>query len=249
MTYYAVSNAPRFRRRPVRAALTFALVTLSSGLALAGDLIPPGAPASSMKTLQEVYDQAAQGIVAAGGGDGLYFFPYVLERPGTIADTQYTYDMNIYLVATAPYAGQGLKSGARPQDAKTPATVSVNLYLYTANGLIAKSADTVTDVANPATFELGSVTPKVTISLDTLFQSAGGFPSSIFVGYAILSISSGDWTDVSVSATLVNSHTGPKDLSITALKPTLIPNVPSTKAATLTEEDTATDPNGEVARP
>lgn len=48
---------------------------LASYCASAGDLAPPGSPAPTMKTMQEVYDQVAQANRAAGGGDALLFYP------------------------------------------------------------------------------------------------------------------------------------------------------------------------------
>ncbi len=203
-------------------ALLMAALLLAPGISMAGDLYPADAPAPTMKNLQEIFDQAAQANRASGGGDALLFFPYLLERLGTISTTPYTFDTTIHLVATGSLTGQGLKGGAPGAD-KTAPTVTVNLYLYTNNGQPATGGGG-GQVANPATFELGPATPKVSISLETLFLNAGGFPSSLYVGYGVLSISSGDWSDVSVEGLLINAHTGPGDLSVTPLKPVRVQN-------------------------
>ncbi len=213
------SNASRARRRKaMRAAWMTATFMLAPGLAFSGDLYPPGSPAPTMKNLQEIYDQAAQVNRAAGGGDVLLFFPYVLERQGFVSDTQYTFDTLIYLLATGALTGQGLKDGAAAAGAKDAPEVAVHLYLYNNNGQPATSAMG-TPIANPATFTVGPTNPMAAIRLETLIQDAGGFASPIFLGFVVLSIDSGDWNDVAVDAYIVHSHTGPGDLEVTPLPP------------------------------
>lgn len=216
------SNAFHTRcRKAMRVAWMTAAFMLAPGLAFSGDLYPPGSPAPTMKNLQEIYDQAAQANRATGGGDALLFFPYVLERQGSASDTQYTFDTLIYLLATGSLTGQGLKDGDAATGEKDAPDVTVHLYLYNNNGQPATSAMG-TPIANPATFTVGPANPMAAIQLETLILDAGGFASSIFLGFAVLSIESGDWNDVAVDAYIVHSHTGPGDLEITPLPPTRV---------------------------
>lgn len=204
-----------------RGALMTVVCLCAGGSALAGDLFPPEAPAPTMKNLQEIHDQAAQANRAVGGGNALLFFPYVLERPGAAADTQYTFDTTIHLVATKWLVGQGLKAG-RPADAPKDAdSVTVQLRLYGSNGQPAQSA-TANPIADPASFVLTPDSPRTAVSLETLIQNAGGFPAPIFLGFVVLSVDSGDWNDVAADAVLIHSHTGPDDLGVTPLQPVRI---------------------------
>ncbi len=222
-----------------RMVLLMAAGMVIAGTTFAGDLYPSGPPAPTMKSLQDIYDQAAQTYRAVRGGDSLLFFPYLLERPGTVNTTQYTFDSTIYLVWTGPLVGQGLKSGKASNGGKEAPNVTVNLYLYTNAGEPASYFGN--PVANPASFVLSPDTPKATISLETLFLNAGGFPAAVYVGYGILSISSGDWNDVSVEARIVNAHTGPGDVSITPLNPVRIQNRQS-MGAPKTDEPSSDNP-------
>lgn len=202
----------------MRSALAAAVFAFSAGFAFSGDLDPPGSPAPTMKNLQEIFDQAAQANRAQGGGDTLLFFPYVLERNGSVADTQYTFDTFIYLLATGSQVGQGLKGAISTGAAKDVTDVTVNLYLYGTNGQPALSG-LGTPIANPASFTLGAGNPKASVQLETLIQVAGGFASPVFVGFAVLSIVSGDWNDVAVEAYIAHSHSSVGDLDLTPLKP------------------------------
>lgn len=199
---------------------------LASIIASAGDLAPPGSPAPTMKTMQEVYDQVAQANRAAGGGDALLFYPHIVEQQGTISSTQYTFDTSFYFVATGPYVGTGLKNGGPSKLNKSIGDVVVHLYLYDNNGQPAKSA-TDAQVAFPAVFTIGYVTPRASVTLDSLFVNAGGFASSIFNGFAVISVSSGDLNDVAIQAFTINSRTSAFDLSITALDPVRVQDAPA----------------------
>ncbi len=196
----------------------------------AGELAPPGAPAPTMRTMQEVYDQAAQANRARGGGDALLFYPHIVEQQGSISSTPNGFDTMFVFVATGPYVESFLKGGGAPPSEKSLTDVTVSLYLYDNAGQAALSA-TSTPVAFPAVYTLGSMTPRVSVTLENLFQVAGGYASASFQGFAVLSVSSGDWNDVAVQAFLLNSHSSAFDLSISALEPVRVQDVAPVKSA------------------
>lgn len=219
--------------RMLISAFLLLVILLSAATVVAGELSPPpGPPAPTMKTLEEVYNQAAQANDAAGNGRTLLVYPYVLERYGKASDTTYTFDTTFDFMLTAPFT-QGTK------DAKTPKAidpVAINLYLFSNNGQVGTALGG-TQIANPATFILDAATPHLTVILEDLIAAKGGFASQVFVGFAVLAISSGNWNDVAVDAKVINAHTSATDLSITPLTPTRVPDltgakeVPATKPA------------------
>jgi len=209
-----------------RATLVMLLIAGAAGSAPAGDLAPPGPPAPTMRNLQEVFEQVAQANRAAGGGDALLFYPHIVDQEGTISTTPNSFDTTFYLVATGPYVGTSLKSGAASVPNKSVSDVTVSLYLFDSTGQPALSA-TAAQVAFPATFTVGYGTPRASAQITNLFLSAGGFPAGIFEGFAVLSVSSGDWNDVAVQGFTLNSHTTAFDLSITALEPVRIQDAPA----------------------
>lgn len=203
-------------RIPMRVRVVFMrgfllALLLAAWHAGAGELSPSGAPAPTMKNLQEIHEQAAQANGAVGGGNALLFYPYILERAGKTSDTQYTFDTDFDLTLTTPFMSS-------PGEV---APVTVYLYLFTNNGQVATSA-TAAPIANPAVFTLDQSTPHVSFAIENLIVDAGGFPSPIFLGYAILAINSGNWNDVAVVANVVNAHTSAFDLSFTELRPTRV---------------------------
>lgn len=219
--------------------LAVSLTLLNLGAAWAGELWPTDVPGPTMRSLQDIYDEVAQLNAAVGGGDKLLFFSHIVDSPGTISSSPYSFDTMIVLVATGPYVGTGLKSGAPSEADKAAGDVEVRLYLYDNLGQPALSS-TATPVAFPAVFTVGPITPRVSVNITTLFQNAGGFVgSSDFQGFAFLSISSGNWNDVAVQAFLVNSHANAFDLVLTPLEPEPIPDPPvkSSEAADPAREE------------
>lgn len=194
--------------------------------ASAGDLVPPGPPAPTMRSMQEVYDETAAANRAAGGGDALLVYPHVVEKAGSISTTQYTFDTSFYFVATAPYVAAALKAGGPSEPPKSDGDVTVHLYLYDHLGEPAKSA-TAALVAFPADVTVGYATPRASLTLEALFQAAGGYAGGAFQGFVVLSVSSGDWNDVAVQGFTINSHASAFDLSITALEPVRVQDSPA----------------------
>jgi hypothetical protein len=186
----------------------------------AGELNPPGAPAATMHSLEEIYDQVSQLNSAAGGGPAQFFFPHIIEQNGRITTSQNVFDMQIFMVYTPSFAHLG-KDAPSPEVKFDPVTVS--LYLYNQAGLPMQDGTGV-DVANPATFTLSSAQPKVSVALDNLFIN--GFPSSVVTGFAVMTINSGHWNDVAVQGMLIFARTGPFDLTITPLEPVRIQTPP-----------------------
>jgi hypothetical protein len=204
-----------------RVTLVFIIGLVVSLGASAGDLAPPGSPAPTMKTMQEVYDQVAQANRAAGGGGALLFYPHVMEQTGSINNTPNTYDSMFVFVATGPYVGTGLKKGTPSRPGKSLSDVTVRLYLYDNLGQPARSASAA-PVAFPAEYTIGYSTPRASVTLENLFQAAGGYAASPFEGFAVLSVSTGDWNDVAVQAFTINSHTSAFDLALSPMEPVVI---------------------------
>ena len=137
-----------------------------------------------------------------------FVLPHVLERSGTVATTPFTFDTTLY----ATYAG-GL-----------PGTVSSNgaslkLYLYDSGSGLPLAGAT-GPVCNPCMFDLTQASRKLSLTIDDLITSRGGGfgsqPNRSAFGVAVLD---GDAADVTLQGFVVNSHTGPFDLSVFGFEP------------------------------
>jgi hypothetical protein len=150
--------------------------------------------------------------VAGTGSSGLesraFVLPHVLERSGTITDTQFTVDSTLY----ATYAG-GL-----------PGTVSSNgasmkLYLYDSSSG-APLTGPLGEVCNPCSFDLSSATRKVSIRIDDLIATrGGGFGGQAWKDAFGVAVLDGDASNVKLQGFVVNSHTSPFDLSVFGFEP------------------------------
>jgi hypothetical protein len=127
---------------------------------------------------------------------------HVVERQGTIANTQFTIDTSFYAAYTAGLAGIPSGPGA-----------FLNLYLFDNAGAPMKSA-TNQNVCAPCSFALSAAARKRSILVEDLIVAAGGFgPQTVKVGFAVLGLS-GDAGHVNLDCVLANSHTSPFDLAI-----------------------------------
>lgn len=216
------------------ARLALVVCSMVSIAAFAGELAPPGGPAPSMPNLQAIYDQVSETNQAVGGGQSLLFFPHIIEQQGSINSSQDTFDTMFSMLATQGYLDHGLHEGTSYAGGSSDA-ISVDLYLYGQDGQPAKSA-TDAEVAFPATFALGGGTAKVNVTLENLFQAAGGFASPLFIGFAVLRVSTGDWNDVAVEAFTLNAHSNPFDLTIVDNAPIRIQDTSAAKGAAAEEK-------------
>jgi hypothetical protein len=130
-----------------------------------------------------------------------FVIPHILEKSGTITNTTFTFDTTLFITYSP-----GLASG------KTPKGAGVSLYLYDDTGKTLKGGGT-NDVCNPCSFGLDGQSRKRTIVLDDLIMAAGGFGGAAqMTGFAVITIT-GDDKNVAIQGFVVNSHTGPFDLS------------------------------------
>jgi hypothetical protein len=128
-----------------------------------------------------------------------FVVPHFIEQPGTIANTQYTFDTGFQAVYTP-----GLIDG------ETVTSATVRLYLFNNAGSPIMS-QTANPVCNPCTFVLNSATRRVADTFDALIVAAGGFPGGVVTGFALFEVS-GDAQHVALSAHTNNAHTSPFDL-------------------------------------
>lgn len=136
-----------------------------------------------------------------------FVLPHVLEKSGTIANTQFTFDTTIF----ATYAG------ALPQ-VPPGEGATVKLYLYddqTGTPLMAAAGE----VCNPCAFDLNSIKPKVSMSIESLIQEKGGLsPGEVKTSFAVLLLG-GDVDNVNLQSFVVNSHSSAFDLSVFGFQP------------------------------
>ena len=145
---------------------------------------------------------------STGRDSRAFVLPHVLEKSGTILDTQFTFDTTLY----ATYAG-GL-----------PGTVSSNgaslkLFLYdSASG--SPLAGATGQICNPCTFDLSSSAPKLSIRIDDLITSrGGGFGGQDIKDAFGVAVLDGDSSNVKLQGFVVNSHTSPFDLAVFGFEP------------------------------
>lgn len=150
----------------------------------------------------------APNVIGGGGGAHRTFVvPHVLDRPGRISNTPYTFDTSIF----ATYGGglPGAPSG-------TGATVDVYL-LDDGGGFVTGGGGS--DVCAPCSFPLGAGARKATISIDALVEAAGGFGATGELDAMALIDVQGDASLVSLQGLVVNSHTSATDVSVFGFNP------------------------------
>ena len=137
-----------------------------------------------------------------------FSFPHMLEVSGRISDTQYTFDTTMFMTYSGGRAGCPDNGGA-----------SVDLYLYDQSTSLPMLSGAGAAVCNPCTFDLNSTSPHQSILMEDLIDNAGGFGAvSVKLGFAVIVVS-GDDQAVSIQSSIVNSHTGPFDLSTAMFNP------------------------------
>ncbi len=136
----------------------------------------------------------------------VWVIPHVLETSGRVHDTQYTFDTTIF----ANYVG-----GIGTVTGSGGATVDVYLYNNTGGPLTNNGAV----VCAPCTYNLGADTRKASISVDDLILTRGAFDAGVKLGFGIIVVGGANPENVALQGFVVNSHTGPFDLSTAAIGP------------------------------
>ncbi len=137
-----------------------------------------------------------------------FVLPHILEKTGTIDNTQYTFDTQIFATYTRGYPGFPPSSGE----------AFVDLYLYDdVDGLPLKSA-TDQEVCNPCSASMTVFNRKHIFFADDLITAAGGFPRDVVDAFGIVKVSN-DVDSVSISGMIVNAKTSALDISILGFVP------------------------------
>lgn len=153
-------------------------------------------------------------LVAVTAGTALaksFVLPHVLEKSGRITDTTFTFDTDI----TITYA-KGLTDGKPAKGAQAA------LYLYNDDGTLMQSG-LGQDVCGPCNYSLAAGgARKVSINVEQLILDKGGFGNGISTktGFGVIVVS-GDDKNVAVQGFVVNSHSGPFDLSFQKIEMTI----------------------------
>ncbi len=145
-----------------------------------------------------------------GGGGGLtsrvFVLPHVLEKSGTINNTQFTFDTTLFATYTAGQAGLPAGPGA-----------TLDLYLLDqATGAPLENNGTV--VCNPCSYQLNGSARKQSIRIDDLITAKGAFDQSLKLGFGVIVVR-GDADNVNLQGFVVNSHTSAFDLAAFGFEP------------------------------
>jgi hypothetical protein len=145
-----------------------------------------------------------------------FALPHVLESNGKTTEPN---QFDTVLVAT--YAG-GLAGISNQGGAQ------LSLYLYDNLGQPMRGAG-FTPVCDPCTFTLSESNRKQTIVVDDLIVAAGGFDLPVKLGFGVVVVDGADPDTVTLQGFVINSHTGPFDLSVFAFEPPPIAANPLTE--------------------
>ena len=148
---------------------------------------------------------ALAGLVPAASAR-TFVMPHVLEVGGTIANTQNTFDTQIFATYTPGQAGSTAGPGA-----------TLDLYLYANTGVPMEHNGQ--NVCAPCSYALDSNMRKQSIRIDDLISALGPFASGVKLGYGILVVGGADPDGVALQSFVVNSHTSAFDLTTTEYGP------------------------------
>jgi hypothetical protein len=138
-----------------------------------------------------------------------FIFPHVLEKQGTINNTQFTFDTSLFMTYYGGLSGFPAGAGA-----------TVDLYVFDqTTGQPMKSA-TNQNVCNPCTYNLGSTGQprKRIVTLDDEIVAKGGFPSTVVLGFAVAVIN-GDVGNLNITSAVTNAKSSALDLSVFVFEP------------------------------
>lgn len=123
-----------------------------------------------------------------------WVIPHVLEKSGRISSTPNTFDTDLHMVSLGR-AGQ----------------VEVFVYDDAGQPLASRSGQA---VCNPCRVDFAGRAKQV-LSLEERIEAAGGFARPVMTGYMVITAGG----EVAMQAFVVNSHTGPFDLSVFGFQP------------------------------
>lgn len=137
-----------------------------------------------------------------------WVIPHVLEKSGRV-----TLPTNSDTQILVTYSG-----GRSGMPTSTGATVYVYLYDEAGKPLRGNSAD----VCNPCTYSLSPSTPKLQLNLENVIIANGGGLTALTVpGFAVVT-AQGDAANINVMGFIMNSHSGPLDLSVFGFEPQML---------------------------
>ena len=136
-----------------------------------------------------------------------YVIPHILEKSGTISNTQFTFDTNIFMTYTPGLAG------TRPG---TGATVELYLFDQSSSTPLMNNGQA---VCNPCSFPLDTTNRFRSIRIDDLITVKGNFDKSVKLGYGVIVVGGQDPDGVNLQGFVVNAHSNPFDLSISGFEP------------------------------
>ena len=135
-----------------------------------------------------------------------FVLPHVLEVSGRITETQFTFDTSLFMTYT-------------PTLTTPTSDASVSLYLYdSATGKPFSSGGA--EVCAPCTFDLSATDRTAQLDLeDVIFPEGGSAQKGAKVGFGVFVVSGADPDGVAIQGFVVNSHSGPFDLSVFGFDP------------------------------
>jgi len=135
-----------------------------------------------------------------------FVLPHVLEKSGTISDTQYTFDTTLFVTYNASLTG------------KDTGSATVEFYLYDgATGELMRSQGG--EVCGPCTYQLNGHQRKVSLRLDDLIAAKGGFDQPVKTGFGVVVVSGEQEDAVNLQLITINSHTNETDVSVFGFEP------------------------------
>lgn len=136
-----------------------------------------------------------------------YVLPTIIETPGTVNTTQFTYDTLISMSYTGGLPGIPGGGGAE-----------VDLHLLDdATGL--PMTHNGQNVCSPCTYQLAPTNRKISIRVNDLITARGAFDAGTKLGFGLLVVRGQDPDAVNVLGFVVNAHTSPFDLSVFGFAP------------------------------
>lgn len=190
--------------------------------ALAGELDPPGAPAPTMHSLEEIYDEAHEANKAVGGGEAMLVFPEIFEASFVAENGGGGFDTVINLVHTARLQYLNGPPIVKSDDKGVENGTTVQIYLFNPDGSPVEAFGE--DIANPHVVEMNTGDLRKRISVGYLFTQGFGGNDTTFV--LVLRIENGSW-DEDVAVQVWQVQGGADDVPFyEQLLPTRVQEVP-----------------------
>jgi hypothetical protein len=136
-----------------------------------------------------------------------FVLPHVLEKSGSISSVNYTFDTSLFMTYNKSLNGSDKGSAV------------VELYLYDEQtGQLMQGASKT--ICGPCTFQLSGQNRKIAVNLeDLIINNGGGFDVPLKLGFGVIVVGGNDPDAVNIQGFVVNSHTGPFDVSLSGFDP------------------------------